>query len=409
MEKLELEDLIKFSKTVRVLYIEGNNKLREDSFGVFKIFFHNIDTAKDAEEGYKYFLNNKYDLIITSVELPKMNGVDLITKIRDISKHITILILSSDTAHFIDLIRLGIDGYILKPVEVKQFTSVIQKTIEKLKVKQELYEYKNSLEDKVIEKTKELESLNKTLEKRVEEEVQKNKEKDKLLAEQVKMVALDELLGNIAHQWRQPLSAITTASTSLKFMNELDMLTGDDIDQNMDFITTEANLLSETIESFRDMIHEPERVPINDIVDSAIDIFESNKADNKLNIINCVEKEESLELVVLKDKFEQVVLNILNNANDIFGKKNIKDGWVKLTLDIQESSIILAVEDNGGGINNDILTKIFDPYFTTKHQARGTGLGLHICYKIVTDSLNGKIEAKNGEYGAIFLIELPIV
>ena len=120
MENLELEDLMEFTQSIRVLYVEDDSNLREDVLGIFRIFFNKIDTARDGIDGLHRFMNNKYDLIITGINMPNMNGLDMITKIREISKHISVLIISGDTKHFIDVIKLGVDGYILKPVEIKQ-------------------------------------------------------------------------------------------------------------------------------------------------------------------------------------------------------------------------------------------------------------------------------------------------
>ncbi len=142
---MELEDLVEFSQTVRVLYVEDNCNLREDTLGIFKIFFNQIDTAIDGVDGLNNFMDNKYDLIITGVDMPNMDGIEMITKIREISKHITILIISSDVKHFVDVIKLGVNGYIVKPVNIQEFTSVLQKVIEKLQDKQELYEYRTNL------------------------------------------------------------------------------------------------------------------------------------------------------------------------------------------------------------------------------------------------------------------------
>lgn len=186
MEKVELEDLVKFSKTIKVLYVDGDPKHRESAFGVFKIFFHDIDTAENGIDGLELFLGKKYNLIITDINMDKMNGIDMIQKIREISKNITILIMSSDEdkKHFMDLIKLGVDGYILKPVKVKQFVEVMQKVIEKFKNKQELFEYQHNLEEMVKNKTIELTAKNKLLkenehklQQRIDEEVNKNRKK----------------------------------------------------------------------------------------------------------------------------------------------------------------------------------------------------------------------------------------
>ncbi|MEA3290575.1 MAG: response regulator [Campylobacterota bacterium] len=155
----DLEDFIEFSHTVKVLYIDKDSEMMNDICDVFKIFFHQLDIAYNGEEGLELFKQNRYDLIITAIDIPKMNGIDLITAIRKISRHITILTLTTEQRELkdlIDLIRLGIDGHILIPIEVQQFVGILQKVLDTLKNKQGLYEYRINLELMVKEKTKEL-------------------------------------------------------------------------------------------------------------------------------------------------------------------------------------------------------------------------------------------------------------
>ncbi len=417
MKKIELEDLIKFSKTIRVLYVEDNEKLRQDSIGIFKIFFHNIDIASDGIEGFKYFENNKYDLIITAIDMPNMNGVHMISRIRNISKNITILITSSDTKNFIELIKLGIDGYILKPVEVKQFTSIVQKVIEKLQNKQELYEYKNHLKDIVKNKTKELEFLNLNLDKRVKEEILKNKIKDHLITTQSKMASMGEMIENIAHQWRQPLSVISTASSGMQLQKEHNILTDDLFNASCNAINKNAQYLSKTIDNFQNFIKGDRTKIIFNLKDN-IDIF-LNLIDNliKSNNINIVlDLQKDIKINGYKNELTQCLMNIFNNAKDILKEKNIKNKYIFISTTIQDKKAIIKIKDNAGGIPEDIINKIFEPYFTTKHKSQGTGLGLNMTYNLVVDGMNGTIEANNVDYkydskdytGAEFVISLPI-
>jgi C4-dicarboxylate-specific signal transduction histidine kinase len=111
---------------------------------------------------------------------------------------------------------------------------------------------------------------------------------------------------------------------------------------------------------------------------------------------------------MVKGEFDQVIINIINNAKDVLIERNISDPTIEIVLHKENDKIILTVEDNGGGIPNDLMSKIFESYFTTKHKNIGTGLGLHMSYKIITESLKGKIYAVNTDKGAKFFIELPI-
>ena len=101
-------------------------------------------------------------------------------------------------------------------------------------------------------------------------------------------------------------------------------------------------------------------------------------------------------------------INIINNAKDALLNNQNHNPWIKISCHKTTQNVIISIEDNGGGIPESIITKIFEPYFTTKHQSHGTGLGLHMSYRIVTESLSGTLHVKNSEYGALFTIELPL-
>ena len=260
---------------------------------------------------------------------------------------------------------------------------------------------------------KEIEVLNITLEKRVKEEVEINlkKEKEKQLIEQSKMISMGEMIGNIAHQWRQPLSFISSLASSVKLNSELGMIDTNTVSKDMDIILDKTQYLSQTINTFRDFINEKQELKeltLQDSIKSSIKILESVLENNYITIVNNINCDEPVKIEMVVGELSQVIINILNNAKDILIEKDIQDGWVKLELEKYKDKVVLTIEDNGGGIPNEIITKIFDPYFTTKHKSQGTGLGLHLSYKIVTDSLKGNLFVKNTSNGAKFYIELPL-
>jgi len=426
MKKIELEDLVEFSKTIKVLYIENNEILHNSSLGVFKIFFDHIDPAKDIDEAYNYFLNNRYNLIITTLELPNNGGLELIRKIRAISKDITVFVISgeSDKDYFIDLIKLGIDGYVLKPVKVSQFVEVLQKVIEKFKNKQELFEYKKNLENMVKIKTQEIQTandklklINESLESKVKNEVEKNIQKEKLLFEQSKLASMGEMIGNIAHQWRQPLSIISTAASGLSIQKEMDILNDETLYQSCKVIDDNAQYLSKTIDDFRNFIkNDKKKVKFNIIkeIDNFISLI--SPSSNSYDIQVAISKLEEIELDGYPNELMQCLLNIFNNSKDALILNNENNRYFFISVYKEDGSVVIELKDNGGGIPENILPKIFEPYFTTKHQSQGTGLGLHISYNIIVNSMGGTIVAKNIDFeysdqkykGALFIIKIPI-
>jgi PAS domain S-box-containing protein len=227
---------------------------------------------------------------------------------------------------------------------------------------------------------------------------------------QTRMTALGEMLSNIAHQWRQPLSIITSVASSVSLKQELKMLKEVDLEKEMKSIMDSANYLSNIIESFRNFIRndkEFKAVSIKKSVDDVLQILDTTIKSNHINIINNIEKND-IVIGMISGELEQVLINIINNANEIFIERNIQDKNIILNLKIEKEIIIITLEDNAGGIPDDIINKIFDAYFTTKHKSQGTGLGLYMSYRIVTESLKGNLFVKNTDKGAKFFIEIPI-
>jgi len=424
MKKVELEDLIKFSKTIKVLYVDDDAKHRESAFGVFKVFFHEIDTAQNGIDGLQLFLGKKYNLIITDISMDKMNGIDMIRQIREVSKDITILIISSDEdkKHFMDLIKLGVDGYILKPVKVKQFVDVIQKVIEKFKNKQELFEYKNNLLNLVQEKTIELTKKNKLLQEneiklqdRISEEIQKNEQKNKQLYHQTKMASMGEMIGNISHQWRQPLSCISVGVTGMQLQKELDVLTDETFYRICKEVNENAQYLSSTIDDFKNYIEGNSIKDTFELIQSIKSFLNLMSASYKNNNIDInIDIEDNITVYGCINELQQCLINLFNNSLDILS--TIEDErYINITASMENDKTTLIFQDNAGGIDENIIDKIFEPYFTTKHKAQGTGLGLNMTYNIIRHSFRGTITAKNIEIlykdkiykGAQFTFVLP--
>jgi ABC-type amino acid transport substrate-binding protein/signal transduction histidine kinase len=237
------------------------------------------------------------------------------------------------------------------------------------------------------------------------------KEKEKLLSLNSKMAQMGEMLGNIAHQWRQPLSVITTAATGIRVKKEFGLLSDDELYEFIDGIKKNSEHLSSTIDIFRNFIKEkPElkTVYLEDRFDNAIDIIKP-RIDNKyIELIKNINYENKILVTIVAGELTQVLINIINNSIDVLEELEIDDKWIKVDISRFNDKAVIVIEDNGGGIDDDILPKIFEPYFTTKHQSVGTGIGLYMSYDIIVNHMSGKLYASNTQYGAKFTIELPI-
>lgn len=238
-----------------------------------------------------------------------------------------------------------------------------------------------------------------------------NEIKDKLLYDQAKMAQMGEMIGNIAHQWRQPLSVISSAASGVQIKKEYGILDDEFLDKTLNDIEHSAQYLSKTIDTFRDFIKENKvlkEVILQERISKALQIVQTALRSNHIKLINNIDKTAPVKIKLVLGELSQVIINIINNAKDALMENAIKEPWVKIDLEKLEDRIIITIEDNGGGIPEDILPNIFNPYFTTKSDSNGTGLGLHMSHKIITESLNGKLYAGNTAEGVIFFIELPL-
>ena len=236
-------------------------------------------------------------------------------------------------------------------------------------------------------------------------------QKDKQLLEQSKMAQMGEMIGNIAHQWRQPLSTISTVASGVKINHELGMLDENDVPKNMDIIVNNAQYLSETIDTFRDFIKEEKvkkTIVLQDRINESIKIVKASIENNHIKLINEIPISNKIEITIIAEELSQVIINILNNAKDAIVQRKIDDGYIKIELIKKTKSVQIIISDNAGGIKNENLPKVFDPYFTTKHKFKGTGLGLYMSKTIIENHLNGQLSAKNSSNGAVFIIELPL-
>lgn len=257
----------------------------------------------------------------------------------------------------------------------------------------------------------ELRKINEKLGEMVDDAVSEVRAKDKMLIQQSKMAAMGEMIGAIAHQWRQPLNALGLIIQDLKVTFLLNELTKDSMEKITSDAMNQIKFMSKTIDDFRNFFRpDKPKAPfyIKNAVEDVLKITSAGLENNDIEVILDYE-DANLAVVGYENEFKQVVLNLINNAKDAVAEK-IKsekiEGKIKISLSKHNSKAILTVSDNGGGIENNVLEKIFEPYFTTKEQGKGTGIGLYMSKMIIEDNMSGKLSAVNTADGAKFLIEL---
>ncbi|MEA3512035.1 MAG: sensor histidine kinase [Campylobacterota bacterium] len=250
------------------------------------------------------------------------------------------------------------------------------------------------------------------MQNKIKDREESNRQKELQILDSSKMAQMGEMIGNIAHQWRQPLSIISTAASGMKLEKEYGILEDDKFIYYCDSIVEKSKYLSETIDIFRNFIKEKKQravVIIQDRIDTSLKIVIATLEANYIQLINNIDYSKPIKIELVMGELSQVIINLINNAKDILLERKIKNAWIKIDLVKDKDFVTITVEDNAGGVPEEIMGKIFDPYFTTKHKSQGTGLGLHMSYKIVHESLYGKLSVKNTENGASFIIVLPLI
>ncbi len=247
---------------------------------------------------------------------------------------------------------------------------------------------------------------------------QKLLDEQKIISENTKLDSMREMIANIAHHWRQPLSVISTSASGMQVQNELGILKEDYLDKGLITIISSTKRLSDTIDEFRDfMINENEQsqFTINEMLEKVFIITESSIHNNQINLLK--DTDTNITINSVQNIMVESLVKILNNAVDALKKvENYEDRIIFFTLEKRKNTIIFTIKDSGGGIDEKIMDNIFEPYFTTKHQAVGTGLGLYTVKSNISNILNGDISVQNTifnhnskkYYGAEFKITLPL-
>ena len=249
-----------------------------------------------------------------------------------------------------------------------------------------------------------LKNINDSLEDKIESEVSKNREKDKAMFQQSRLAQMGEMMSMIAHQWRQPLTAISATSGSLILKAKLDNLDNESVEKLGEKISEYAQHLSSTIDDFRDFFKpnkQSVKTTYKELIGSVLGIVETSIKNADIKLEQKLENE--IELYTYDNELKQVILNLIKNAEDVLKERGVQNP----AITIESNGSILKVKDNAGGISKDIIDKVFDPYFSTKKEKNGTGLGLYMSKTIIEEHCGGKLSVYNDDKGAVFKIELP--
>lgn len=244
------------------------------------------------------------------------------------------------------------------------------------------------------------------LQNKIDEQINHIRTKDKILIQQSKQAQMGEMIGMIAHQWRQPLNAISATSINLSLLSSMDAADNKKIQEISEFIEKQCQKMSTTINTFMEYARpNKEQKPffLSHTIESVMNIMHSQLTNHNIRVnINSIN--ENISTVGHEDLLEQVIINILSNARDAFEEIEKADKFINITITLEDNVQKILIEDNAGGISEEVKDKIFNPYFTTKEQGKGTGLGLYMSSEIMKKSFHGSLTHKNIDNGSLFKI-----
>lgn len=336
-----------------------------------------LEVSKSAEEAIALLMKKDINLILSDIQMPDIDGFEFTEYLKGIDrlKDIPVILITGiydKTEYKQKGYDLGAVEYVTKPIDNELLIS-------KLKVYIKLFEDKLSDKDEL-------------------------RKKDEMIIYQSKMAAMGEMIGVIAHQLKQPINILSLFCQDVKSSfeyGELDEAFVKDFDENT---RAQIQFLSKTIDNFRDFFN-PNKVKgdfsIEDTVNNILFLLEKQLSLNGIKIIVDIQEKR---VFGIESEFAQVVLNLITNAQDALVENDIKNKEIIIRSYLQNEKVEFCIEDNAGGIPENIKDKIFNPYFTTKQ--KGTGVGLYMVKLVIEASFRSYLKFENTKSGAIFSMGL---
>lgn len=337
----------------------------------------NIFTSDNANSAFECLMNNDVDLILSDIQMPEVDGFEFAKYLKSVEKTKDIPIIFITGIYDKDEYQkkgyeLGAVEYISKPIDDVLLVS-------KLKVYMKMFN----------ENKETKESLNKA---------------NQIITHNTKMASLGEMIGLISHQLKQPLNILSLCCDDIKFSykyNELDDKQIEEFSQNT---KKQIHYMSDTIDDFLGFFNpnkSKEEFLIVDALENCLSLINTQTSNNKVNINKNIEN--NFSLLGVKMEMTQVIVNIITNSVQAFNHRNIENRNINIDCYSKDEKNYITIEDNAGGIKEDDLEKIFDPYFTTKSE--GTGIGLYMVKLVVMNSFAGKLSLENSNTGVKFILE----
>jgi len=357
---------------------------------------YNITSTDTIKEAVQSLDMKEIDIIIVDFVIKNIS----INNVKELLKHIqsikTIPIIFVIENLSIDFSQYGLElgsvDYILKPIDPQLLISRL------------------SLYETIMKQNRLLNKTNQLLQKELLKDQDKFKLQEHMLIQQSKTSSMGEMIGAIAHQWRQPLNIIATSIINLETKAELEILDLKEIQRINTKINDTLHYLSKTIDDFRNFFlisHEKQEVNLVDTIESTIDMVQAQFLSYNISICFEYTKTDSFLYMAYNNEIRQVIINILTNSKDAIQLQGEKfKGEIHIELKKEKNFFLIRICDNAGGIEEKIIKKIFHPYFSTKFEGQGTGTALYMSKTIIEQFHNGKLKAYNDSDGACFEIIL---
>ncbi len=289
--------------------------------------------------------------------------------------------------------------------------AIVEDITRRKEAEEALRKAKDELELRVRERTAELEQAYLALQRETDQRlaaVEDLREKEQLLVRQSRLAAMGEMLANIAHQWRQPLNVLGLVVQQLQLSYELGQFSGEFLKGEVGRVMALIQHMSNTITDFKDFLKEekePQPFDVNSAVATTVQLLEAPLKALRVDLR--IEQVDKLVVTGHRNEFSHVIMNLVNNATEALKERGVATPRISIRIFRDGEKSIVTVTDNAGGIPEEILPRIFEPYFTTKGPEKGTGIGLYMSRNIIEKGAGGLLSVRNVEEGAEFRIEFP--
>ena len=361
---------------------------------------YDVVSAVNGPEALEKIQAERIDICLLDVMMPGMDGFEVCRRIKsdDLHRNIPVVMITShaDTENRIRGIEAGAEDFISKPFDSAEVLARIKMLL-----------HVKALDDRLNSAYHDIAELNRSLEVRIVQAVDDLRRKDQMLIMQDRLAVMGEMINNIAHQWRQPLNTLGLIIQQLPIFYKSgeisEEMLKDHVGKSMELITH----MSRTIDDFRNFFKpDKEKVAfsVNQVIARTLALIEKSFKDQKIGI--ALQTEGDPMANGYPNEYAQVLLNILMNARDELVGHNVDDALISIHAFVEGGTSVVTITDNAGGIDDEIIDSLFDPYFTTKEPDNGTGIGLFMSKTIIEKNMGGRLTVRNTGSGAEFRIEV---